>query len=59
MPILGGSASVFPAFKVSVKNGLFLGEMTADAARDDFAKRAFVFYENIKHALTLTASMRG
>jgi len=30
---LGGSVTAFPAFKVSVKNGLFLGQMAADAAR--------------------------
>jgi hypothetical protein len=31
--IFGGSATAVPAFKVSAKNGLFLGQMTADAAR--------------------------
>jgi hypothetical protein len=31
--LFGGSATAFPAFKVSAKNGLFLGQMTADAAR--------------------------
>jgi hypothetical protein len=30
---LGGSATAVSAFKVSAKNGLFLGQMTADAAR--------------------------
>jgi hypothetical protein len=28
----GGSATAFPNFKVSVKNGLFLWKMTADTA---------------------------
>jgi hypothetical protein len=37
----GGSASAVSAFKVLAKSGLFLGEMTADAARDNGAKRAF------------------
>jgi hypothetical protein len=27
IPISGGSATAFSAFKVSVKNGLFLGQM--------------------------------
>jgi hypothetical protein len=28
MPCLGGFATASPAFKVSAKNGLFLGQMT-------------------------------
>jgi hypothetical protein len=37
----GGSASAVSAFKVLAKSGLFFGEMTADDARDNGAKRAF------------------
>ncbi|MGK0304471.1 MAG: hypothetical protein ACI8UG_000202 [Gammaproteobacteria bacterium] len=40
----GGFATSFSAFKVSAKSDLFLGQMTANAARDDGAQRAFDLY---------------
>ena len=49
-PISGGSATAFSAYKVSAKNGLFLGQMTVDTSRYKHGERCQVlnFVQNTR-----------